>query len=200
MYFASVEKDPIQPHIYHITGKSRFKDNIIPFTGKIIINSLSYIQDTNLAQVTIENMGFKEVMTAKGKFELKEEVGYTGAGVFGGEALIDLGIRKFEDSYQEHEIDTWTTFYKEVNEDSGVQLVGSSRGAGFLLDGNWTSYETSKVKPVLVAKDIFLISNDILENFMIGERDVVINPKYRQLGWDNYWSNDEWWNETKPIL
>jgi hypothetical protein len=200
MHFASVEKDPAQPHIYHISGKSRFKDNIVPFTGIITVESLSYIQDTNLDQATLENMGFKEVLTAKGKFELKEEASYTGAGVFAGEIFIDLGIRNFEDAYQENEVDTWTTFYKEVSEDSGIQLTGSSRGAGFLLDGNWTSYQTSKTKPVLVAKDIFLISNDILENFMIGERDVVINPKYRQLGWDNYWSNDEWWNEAKPIL
>jgi hypothetical protein len=200
MYFATVEKDARQPHIYHVTGKSRFKENIVPFTGKITLETISFIQDANLDQTILENMGFKEVYTAKGTFELKEDSGFKGSGVFAGEVFIDLGIRKFEDSYEENEIDTWTAFYKEVTEESGLQLTGVSRGAGFLLDGSWTSYETSKAKPVLVAKDIFLISTTILENFMIGERDVVINPKYRKLGWDEYWSNDEWWNEAKPIL
>lgn len=200
VYFSSVEKDSGQPDLYHVNGKSRFKENIVPFTGTITIESIRQIQDTTLHQENIENSGFKYVFVTKGKFELKEDASYKGSGVFAGEVFIDLGIRDFEESYEANEIDTWTTFYKEVSEDTGVQLTGTSRGSGFLLDGNWTSYETGKTKPVLVAKDIFMISNDILENFMIGERDVVINPKYRELGWDNYWSNEEWWNKAKPIL
>jgi hypothetical protein len=200
MYFASVEKDSRQSHVYHVTGKSRFKENIVPFAGKIIIDSVSYIQDPELDQATIENAGFNEVFLARGRFELKEDAAYKGSGIFAGDIFIDLGTRKYEESYEENEIDTWTTFYKELSNESGVQLVGTSRGAGFLLEGNWISYATNKAKPILVAKDIFLISNNILENFMIGERDVVINPKYRKLGWDNYWSNEEWWNEPKPIL
>ena len=200
MYLASVEKDARQPNLYRITGKSRFKDNIVPFSGQITIESIGQVQDTSLTRENLENWGFKEIFVAKGKFTLKEDASFKGAGVFAGEVFIDLGIRNFEESYEANEIDTWTAFYKEIDEDSGMQLTGLSRGSGFLLDGNWTSYETNKVKPVLVAKDIFLISNNILENFMIGERDVVINPKYRQLGWDTYWSNDEWWNDAKPIL
>ena len=200
MYLASVEKDARQPNVYRITGKSRFKDNIVPFSGQITIESIGQVQDTSLTRENLENWGFKEIFVAKGKFTLKEDASFKGAGVFAGEVFIDLGIRNFEESYEANEIDTWTAFYKEIDEDSGMQLTGLSRGSGFLLDGNWTSYETNKVKPVLVAKDIFLISNNILENFMIGERDVVINPKYRQLGWDTYWSNDEWWNDAKPIL
>ncbi len=200
VYFASVEKDAKQPNLYQVTGKSRFKDNIVPFNGQISIESIGQVQDTSLTQENLENWGFKQIFVAKGKFALKEDASFKGAGVFAGEVFIDLGIRNFEESYEANEIDTWTAFYKEIDEESGIQLTGHSRGSGFLLDGNWTSYETNKIKPVLVAKDIFLISNDILENFMIGERDVVINPKYRQLGWDTYWSNDEWWNEAKPIL
>ncbi|MDO1445617.1 hypothetical protein Q0590_05120 [Rhodocytophaga aerolata] len=200
MYLASVEKDARQPNLYRITGKSRFKDNIVPFSGQITIESIGQVQDTSLTRENLENWGFKEIFVAKGKFTLKEDASFKGSGVFAGEVFIDLGIRNFEESYEANEIDTWTAFYKEIDEDSGIQLTGLSRGSGFLLDGNWTSYETNKVKPVLVAKDIFLISNNILENFMIGERDVVINPKYRQLGWDTYWSNDEWWNDAKPIL
>jgi hypothetical protein len=199
MYFAAVEKDSKQPMHYRVAGKSRFKENIVPFAGTLTIESVSRVQDTTLDQAHLENYGFKEIFVAKGKFELKEDTSFSGSGVFAGEVFIDLGIRNFEASYEANEIDTWTSFYKET-EQSGLQLTGLSRGSGFLLDGNWTGYESGKAKPVLIARDIFMISNDILENFMIGERDVVINPKYRQLGWDNYWSNEEWWNEAKPIL
>jgi len=51
-------------------------------------------------------------------------------------------------------------------------------------------------KPVLFARDLFAIANDILSDFSYGEREVEINKKYRHLGWDNFWDGKEWWVET----
>jgi len=48
---------------------------------------------------------------------------------------------------------------------------------------------------VLASQDLFIFANDILEDFSFGEREIEINKKYRALGWDNYWENEEWWND-----
>jgi hypothetical protein len=72
-----------------------------------------------------------------------------------------------------------------------------NRGSGIRYDGIWKSYKTGKTKPVIWAKDIFRFANDILKDFSVGEREVEINPIYRNLGWDDYWENMEWWVDTK---
>jgi hypothetical protein len=51
-------------------------------------------------------------------------------------------------------------------------------------------------KPVIWSRDLFRIGNGILKDFSYGERDVEINPKYRHLGWDTFWSGDEWWTDA----
>ncbi len=54
MFFGSVEKDESRPNVYRITGKSRFKKNITPFTGEIIIDSVTAFSDPNLDPVAIK--------------------------------------------------------------------------------------------------------------------------------------------------
>jgi hypothetical protein len=77
-----------------------------------------------------------------------------------------------------------------------------SGGGGYRMDGTWTSYvKKDLVKPVILAHDLFRFANDILKDFSYGEREVEINPKYRSLGWESFWENDEWWNEAeKPKM
>jgi len=49
---------------------------------------------------------------------------------------------------------------------------------------------------VLWSRDLFRFANDILQDFSYGEREIEINPKYRNLGWDNFWDGEEWWHDS----
>jgi hypothetical protein len=178
MYFASVTKDSQQPNVYHVTGKSRFKKNITPFAGTITLDSIAEFQDPNIRQEDLRQMEVSRLYTSSGTFSFAEDSTYAGSGVFSGKLFVDFSVKNDED------MQLW--FFSETDK---------TKGAGFLFDGDWKSYKTGKTKPIIWAKDIFMIGNNILEQFSIGERDVEINPKYRKLGWDNFWENEEWWNE-----
>ena len=70
------------------------------------------------------------------------------------------------------------------------------------MEGTWTSYtKKDMVKPFIIADDFFAVANGIIKDFSYGEREVEINPKYRSLGWETLWENDEWWHEAeKPKM
>jgi hypothetical protein len=44
MYFASVTRDSLRPDQLHVTGKSRYKKNITPFSGTLTIDSLAALR------------------------------------------------------------------------------------------------------------------------------------------------------------
>jgi hypothetical protein len=77
-----------------------------------------------------------------------------------------------------------------------------SGGGGYTMEGTWASYtKKDMVKPFILADDFFAIANGILKDFSYGEREVEINEKYRSLGWQSFWENDEWWREAeKPKM
>lgn len=178
MYFASITKDAQKPNVYHVKGKSRFKKNITPFEGTIVLEELQTLHDPNIKPEELKEMNVTGVYTSKGTFQFQEDSTYSGSGVFQGKIAMDFAINNDKTNR------LW--YFSETDD---------AQGAGFLFDGDWTSYKTGKAKPIIWAKDIFMIGNSILKEFSIGERDVEINPKYRKLGWDNFWENDEWWNE-----
>lgn len=175
MYFKEVTKDVQNVNLYHVKGKSRFKKNITPFEGTITIDSLVHFIDPNLDTT---GLGVEESYHVFGTFELKEEEKVAGSGIFRGKMLMDFGKNS-------EGLSLW--YFSQSS---------PAKGSGFLFDGEWQSYKTAKTKPVIWAKDIFMFADQILKNFSIGERDVEINPKYRKLGWDNFWENDEWWHDA----
>jgi hypothetical protein len=186
MYFASVTKDPKRPNVYLVKGKSHFKKNISPFEGEIVFEKSTLVTDPNMTELgnIIDDEGESKTnlfVSCVGDFLLKEDSLSKGSGVFSGKINLDFFRRK------NGNIELW--FFSPETK---------TQGGGFKFEGNWTSYKTGTQKPVLWAKDLFAFANDILKDFSIGEREVEINPKYRHLGWDKYWENDEWWNESKP--
>jgi len=177
-YFSDVRKDPTDPSVYLVTGKNRFKKNVTNFTGKIYIDSLAHVQDPNLDQNDVSELGVNKIFTSAGRFEIQEDTTSKGAGVFTGRFKMD---------------------YSATSENPELWYFSDTpnRGSGIRYDGIWKSYKTGKTKPVIWAKDIFRFANDILKDFSVGEREVEINPIYRNLGWDDYWENMEWWVDTK---
>ncbi|MDJ1481800.1 hypothetical protein QNI16_14970 [Cytophagaceae bacterium YF14B1] len=176
MYFASVTKDKNDPTLYHITGKSRYKKNITPFEGEVIIDTAMRFSTLDISS---ENKNVKGIYKTNGTFRLREAAKLAASGIFEGTVSIEFTL--LTDSNTEF----W--YLNEIDETQGADLV---------FDGEWVSYKTGKSKPIIWAKEIYSIGDSILEDFTIGDRDVMINPKYHKLGWDNYWENDEWWNDS----
>jgi hypothetical protein len=178
MILTKVTKDPDNPLVYHVEGKNRYKKNITNFMGTVTIDSLARIIDPNLDTSEVGDLGVQKIYTANGRFDLKEDSLRAGSGRFTGRLKMDFA------TYDKAPVELW--YFSET----------PNQGSGIRYDGTWTSYKTNKSKPIIWAKDLFRFANDILEDFAMGERDVEINAKYRNLGWDNYWANEEWWNDS----
>jgi hypothetical protein len=182
MYFASVTRDSLYPNQLHVTGKSRYKKHITPFSGTVTIDSLAALRVIKGPGDPDVDPGSERRYLAQGRFTLREDSLAGGAGQFEGKLLMDLSVSREGDLSFEYFLKTPTRF------------------AGFLFEGEWRSYQTGNTKPVLWADNFFAVAQGVLKNFNIGERDVEINPAYRHLGWDTYWSDEEWWNEAGPVL
>lgn len=179
--FSEVKKDSVFMNTYHVKGKNRHKKVITPFEGVIRITDLYELRDPNLDTASINAMEVLNVYGAKGTFEFNEDPAMAEtSGKFAGTFGMEFSTHKNGDNF------LW--FYSRET---------PLHGAGYRLDGNWTMYKNpSVVKPVLWARDLFSFANDILKDFAMGEREVEINPAYRHLGWEEFWSGEEWWNPT----
>lgn len=183
-FYSDIHRDSLQPHVYHVKGKNRFKKTITPFEGTITFSKLATFTDPNLNEEHYDHDEFelKEAYTTEAIFEFRENQAAKGSGIFNGKMFMDFFERKGGN------IELW---YFSPN--------APAQAAGFKFEGNWVNYKKTLNKPVVWAKDLFMFANNILTDFSIGEREVEINKKYRHLGWDNYWENDEWWHESPAI-
>ena len=183
--FSVCRRDDKDPMLFHVSGKNRHKKIITPFSGTIRLTQLSEFTDPNLDTADIRSMEIRSFYAAQGEFELKEDSTAKYSGVFKGKMKMEFN------TYAAYKPSFWF---------GSKQLP--SGGGGYRMDGNWTSYsKKDMVKPVIIASDLFAIANDILKDFSYGEREVEINEKYRSLGWQSFWENDEWWNEAeKPKM
>ncbi|HEX8531657.1 MAG TPA: hypothetical protein VF646_16610 [Cytophagales bacterium] len=182
MHFASVTRDSLHPNQLHVTGKSRYKKNITPFSGTVTIDSLSTLHLVKRAGDPEVELGNERRYLAVGHFALREDSLAAGSGQFAGKVTFDFTLDQEGDLSFDYFFNTPT------------------RHGGFLFEGEWRSYQTGNPKPVLWADNFFAVAEGVLKNFNVGERDVEINPAYRHLGWDTYWSDEEWWNEAGPVL
>jgi hypothetical protein len=180
MYFATVTRDSLRPDQLHITGKSRYKKSITPFSGTVTIDSLAALQVIKGAGDSGVEAGTERRYLAVGHFTLREDSLAAGSGQFAGKLMMDFNVDQQGDLSLDYFLNT------------------PARHGGFLFEGQWRSYQTGKTKPVLWTDNFFAVAGGVLKDFNIGERDVEINPQYRHLGWDTFWSDEEWWNEAGP--
>ena len=200
-YISDVVTDTANPFVIQLKGKSKYKKNITDFTGSIVLDSVFGFKDLTYdyqdfltyyegdTAEKFEGDTFIGTYHAKGHFKLDENSNQPGAGSFAGNFFMDF----FPNYNENHELTGYNLWYNTHNE--------TLRG-GFLFDGSWISYKTAETKPLLFAADLFMFGNEILEDFSYGEREIEINEKYRNLGWDNYWEAEEWWNteaDTKAL-
>jgi len=178
--FTKAVQDDQDPSVYHVTGKNRFKKTISSFEGVLHFDQVQQFTDPNLDMSDVDNMEIQKMYTLAGDFEFSEDPNLATSGIFKGRFISEIGVDKKGNP----------SLWFFTNDTPG-------KGSGYRFDGNWTGFKNpSLVKPVLWSRDLFRFANDILENFSYGERDIEINPKYRSLGWDNFWDGEEWWHET----
>lgn len=174
---AMSKKSADEPGIYEVRGKNRFKKTISSFAGTMTITEVSAFTDPNLDSTDLSGMGVREAWAIKGNFEFAEDSTLATSGRFTGTFNLEF----FED--QEGKISLW--FFSQAL---------PSGPCGYRFDGNWTSNQKSGSKPVIWSQDIFAFADQVLKDFSYGERAVEINPEYNNLGWDNFWDGEEWWN------
>ena len=188
---SEVKRDSVNLNIYHVKGKNRHKKVITPFEGEIQLIDIASFIDPNVDTAMYRDMNISNLYMASGKFEFREDPKSKYSGVFRGDLKTEFASHEPKEKGGVRDFTSW--YYSEKL---------PSGGGGYRFEGNWTSnFEQGVVKPVIWADDFFRFANEILKDFSYGERDVEINPKYRNLGWETLWENEEWWNDAKkPIM
>jgi hypothetical protein len=182
--FTEVKKDSINVNLYHVKGKNRHKGVVSAFEGEFKLIDIASFEDPNLGEDSSDSE--RKLFAASGDFEFTEAGNSNYSGVFKGKLLTEFEIRRFPATNEENK-DVW---YYSDNLPSG--------GAGYRFEGTWTDKKGENTKPFIWAADIFRFANNILKDFSYGEREVEINPKYRNLGWEELWTgDDEWWLNEK---
>jgi hypothetical protein len=186
----AVEQDSLQPLIYRVRGKSHFKNITLPFVGTITLTQLLAQPHYSTQEVAIAQQEKwllpnvdRELYTAVGHFELREQAGQRGAGVFRGKVAFDFGFT--EDVKPDY---AWRTD-RTLAHNTQLEYAGV-----------WTSNATKRQTTVLWARELFNHPDvEALDMFTLGDRERTINPKYAKLGWDTYWANDEWWADSPKL-
>jgi len=177
--FTEMIRSAKDPMLYTVKGKNRFKKTVTAFEGTIRILGVREFADPNLDTAEINDLEFLKTYALAGDFDLAEDTTLATSGRMQGTFTMEFGTKK------DGSCELW--FFTNDT---------PSKGSGLRFDGNWTGYKKADlVKPLVWSRDLFRFANDILEGFSYGEREVEINPKYRKLGWDNFWDGEEWWNE-----
>jgi hypothetical protein len=199
LYLQTAVSDSTNPFLLKVSGKSRYKKNVIPFTGIIDIAQVYTYKDKSFGYQSFlhkrkeKRQSFKGDTSmifyhAKGTFTFAEDSSAKGSGIFSGKLFMDFGK------------DKPTVFFDEDGPDDNYKVrfgsENSTRKAGVLMEGQWQNHAHTSAKSLIAAKNIFMYSNDIMEELSFGDRGVQVSLKYRSLGWDDYYKGEEWWNEA----
>jgi hypothetical protein len=197
MVFTQATRDATDPAVYHVAGKSRYSQsrNIRPFTGTITVRQvvdLSYpgfLEAIVYGEKKADNSLEGHTYTARARVQLQEDANEN-SGIFEGEALLDFYV-----------VPDQKPGYVGVFAFEGTDDKLPTRGGGVLLRGNRRNTSTGQVKPFIVSPDVAAVAPYVFKDFLLDERMGEINPKYQHLGWNEYWTNEEWWADApKPKL
>lgn len=195
MAFTQVKRDPANPAVYHVRGKSRYRKNIRPFSGTLTVRKLvdlsypGFLQDMATDDSNAADSLSGRTYTAHAQVQLREER-KENSGIFEGELLLDFYV-----------VPAKKPGYVTVFDHEGLEEGLPTRGCGLLLRGNRLNVSTGQVKSFTVAPWVSAVAVDVFKDFMLDERMGEINPKYARLGWNEFWNNDEWWADSpKPSL
>ena len=186
LVFNEVRRDEQHPELYHVRGKCRYRRNIRPFSGTLVVRQIKELPDEHfLESEGLSGEGVPAALTgktytARARLQLLEKQAEN-SGVFEGEAVLDFYITPAQ---KQGYVTSLT---------GGVDETTPTRGSGLLVRGKRLNVSTKQVKSFVVAGSAIAAAPDVYKDFAFGDRSEQINPKYAKLGWDELWANDEWW-------
>lgn len=181
-YFDVVRRDSLHPEQFRVRGRNRYRKVITPFAGTITVQAIfrAVLDRTNrpVDDDTVKSYA------VRASYELREDPATKGAGVYQGEAMLDI--------YQSangslHQTDLGNMGYYPVpNQDGGLTFRGT-----------WTDNKTSIRRPAAWADNLQRVTPiAILEEEALCGRCGDVNPALVKRGWNELWGNDEWWATT----
>jgi hypothetical protein len=171
IHMTSISKSKSDPYVYHITGKTKVKENICSFKGTITVVAADYDSSSLMSDIGFPQ--YKQGLII-GQVQIEEDKTQVGSGVI----KVKISTDVYFDS-------------KDRIHYSALMLIAD----GFSnnqVEGSWTSYKTGKTKRCNWGDFRIPDSRDL----DFGDGEFSVNPKYRQNGWAdyNYGNNEvEWW-------
>ncbi len=173
IHFTSVIKNPNNSTEYFVYGKTKVKNNICEFQGKITINNVEKVTEPEFPNI--------ETGIINGKYEFYETPGQTGTGIL-------------EGTFQ-------TNFFVDKNGEQKYNALMFSADGFYnnMFQGTWTSYKTRISKECNWGDYRIPDSGDL----HLGAGEFAPNPDFNEFGWRNYTNayfknNDE--TETKKAI
>lgn len=170
--YLSITKDAKKPNVYHVKGKSKIKNNICEFQGKITIFK-------NYRPTKDEDADYLKEGCVIANSEFFEKAGQANAGVFKGVLRTYYAIDKKNN-----------LVYPDDGNEPDTNLNN-----GFV--GTWTGYHSKISKLAHWGADFVPLSTDLNVAQAIG--DFIPKEKYQKNGW-NYTSKgwksptpEKWW-------
>lgn len=192
----AAHRNPQNPLAYLVRGLTRTRQRVQAFQGEVVFDSLSVeplltAQDnkdiknwTMMQLVRLDNEKTVKRYAVAGSVRLAEAKTAPHGAAFQGRLVMELELTNKGRMYTDAPF-----------------LHGPSQGGGQTYKGTWTGYQTNQATPTVWVESIIGYGPFIHDDFVIGEREVNINPKYAKQGWNTIWENDEWWAKSpKPSL
>ncbi|TGE28320.1 hypothetical protein [Hymenobacter metallicola] len=182
LVYEKVMRDSKNPAVYHVQGKSRERERLLPFSGTITVVALKKVTYGNSALASKAPAHYQ----ATGRFRLTESAQQEGAGTFTGTFTTTFSHTPEGLSYMPGRPYWWTE---------------GPAGEGSTFTSTWTSAMHPQPVKLVWASNFMNIVDSVISGFSVGERGPGITRKYARVGWSRYWENDEWWVEAEgPVL
>lgn len=182
LVYEQVVRDGKNPALYHVRGKSRERDRLLPFSGTITLSAIRKVKPQYVSE-SFKALGHYQ---ASGRFRLTESAAEEGAGCFTGTLSVTFSQTPTGVAYLPGRQFWWA---------SGVP------GEGSTFTSTWASAAHPKTIKLVWASNFMNIAGTVLQDFSLGERGPSINRKYTRVGWQKFWDNEEWWAEAgEPTL
>lgn len=169
IHYTSITKSKDNPYVYHVTGKTRVKNNICHFTGQIqVIKALLYKEPEWPEFGNYKSGKITSVVT------LYEDSTQNGSGVIKGTLISNFYL------------DKGSLLYNTIT----FGMDGFSNNE---CTGTWTSYKTGKSKKCNWG-DYQIPESDKLDN---GTSEFMAADEYLNNGWENY--KNAWTGADIPV-
>ncbi|WP_426491743.1 hypothetical protein [Hymenobacter sp. 102] len=182
-------------NVWTLKGKTRYRENIQPITGQIVLNRMRRLAPRRPTEPNLETYqvsesdgegllgafppppGFETVAsyTIRGAF-CWAQPRQPGNGYLYG--LVDIDLAQCRNGRYMPQ---------------SVRFTEGAKGGNAKFEGVWTSYATGHTRRVVFVQDVLLYGTRVFQRFTLGQRMPEFNPQYARLGWSGYWSGEEWW-------